>query len=288
MAEKNPFPDEGNTGHIWDDDIRELDHPPPRWWMISFYASIAFCIGYGILYPFWPSFSEDGTHTKGILGWTAVKEMQEDGADIDAVRAEFESQLVGKSAKDILTDDGLSDYAIRSAKVIFGDFCAPCHGNGGQGGPSYPVLADDDWLYGGTIETIVQSITNGRKGVMPAHASSLSSEEVETLSNYTVNLSNGTADAAGQAMFLGKGCVGCHGMNAKGLQVLGAANLSDAIWRFNEEDQFESAKYTIMHGVNFVADKQSREAEMPNFSEKLTADEIKKLAVFVHKLGGGQ
>lgn len=29
MANENPWPNEGNTGHIWDEDIRELDYPPP-------------------------------------------------------------------------------------------------------------------------------------------------------------------------------------------------------------------------------------------------------------------
>lgn len=288
MADKNPFPDENNTGHIWDDDLRELDNPPPGWWMIGFWASIAFCIGYVILYPSIPSFTAEGTHTKGVLGWTAVGEMKSAVSDIDAVRAEYEDKLVGKSATDILANAELSDYAQRAAKVTFGDFCAPCHGSGGQGGPGYPVLADDNWLYGGNIETIVQTITNGRKGMMTPHANVVSEEELNTLSNYVVGLSKGQNDDTGKALFLAKGCIGCHGMDAKGVQAIGGANLTDAIWRFNEGDQLESVKQTIMHGVNFAGDPKSREAVMPNFSEKLSADEIKKLAVFVHTLGGGQ
>lgn len=288
MADKNPFPDENNTGHIWDDDLRELDNPPPGWWMIGFWASIAFCIGYGILYPFWPSFTAEGTHTKGVLGWTAVGEMKAAVSDIDAVRGSYEGKLANKSAKEILADAELTDYAQRAAKVTFGDFCAPCHGSGGQGGPGYPVLADDDWLFGGKIETIVQTITNGRKGMMTPHANVLEANEVDTLANYVVGLSKGKNDAAGKALFTAKGCVGCHGMDGKGLQIMGAPNLTDAIWRFKEEDQLASVKQTILHGVNFPADPKSREAIMPNFSEKLSADEIKKLAVFVHTLGGGQ
>ncbi len=288
MADENPFSDENNTGHVWDDDLRELRNPVPRWWMIGFWASVAFWIGYGILYPMWPSFTADGSSHEGILGWTSIGEMNSAVSEIDAVRAKYENELKGMSAKEILADTSLSDYAQRSAKVIFGDFCAPCHGSGGQGGPGYPVLADDDWLYGGTIETIVQTITNGRQGMMTAHANILSSDEVNTLANYVIGLNQGRSDEAGKAMFTEKGCVACHGMDARGLQALGAANLTDAIWRFNEEDQLESVKKTILHGVNFPSDANTREAVMPNFSEKLSAGEIKKLAVFVHKLGGGQ
>jgi len=210
-------------------------------------------------------------------------------SEIDSVRAKYEDSLIGKSAKEILADTTLSDYAQRSAKVIFGDFCAPCHGSGGQGGPGYPVLADDNWLYGGTIEVIEQTITNGRQGMMTSHASMLAADEVDALAKYVVGLSEGTDDEAGKALFTAKGCIGCHGIDAKGMQALGSPNLTDAIWRFNDNtNHFASAKQTILHGVNFPVDKETREAVMPSFAAKLSAADIKKLAVFVHMLGGGQ
>ncbi len=283
--EKNPFPGENNTGHIWDDNIREMANPIPRWWMIGFWLSIAWFVGYGILYPFIPL--ADG-NTKGILGWTMMGEYQQDLAKVDAVRAPFETQIQSMSVAEILADDGLSGYAVASARVLFGDYCAGCHGAGGQGGPGFPVLADDDWLYGGSIETILQTITNGRRGMMIAHGSMLSAAEINTLAQYTVDLSQGETADAGAQLYRDKGCFGCHGADGKGLQVLGSVNLTDAVWRFNEVDKLASAVRTITHGVNDVRDPDTRTAEMPAFGQRLSENELKKLAIYAYKLGGGQ
>ena len=283
--EKNPFPGENNTGHVWDDNIRELNNPIPRWWMIGFWASILWWVAYGVLYPMIP-LAEDST--KGILGWTMVGEYNEGVAELDAVRAQYESKLEQMSAAEILADDGLSQYTVASARVLFGDNCSACHGAGGQGGPDYPVLADDDWLYGGTIEAIQQTITNGRRGMMIAHAKMLTESEIDQLASYVVNLSQGQKDANGDQLYRDKGCFGCHGADGKGMQLLGSANPTDAVWRFNEADTLASAKHTIAHGVNDPSDPSTREAVMPAFSKRLSESDIKKLAVYVHKLGGGQ
>ncbi|OOZ36252.1 cytochrome-c oxidase, cbb3-type subunit III [Solemya velesiana gill symbiont] len=280
MADKNPFPGENNTGHIWDDNLRELDNPAPRWWMIAFWASVIWWIAYGFIYPMWPIGQEP---TKGMTGWSQMKEYQQGVDEIEAVRAEFETKIKGMTAAEILGDEGLSAYTVASAKVLFGDFCAACHGSGGQGGPGYPVIADDDWLFGGSIETIEQTITMGRKGIMTAHGKILSEDEVNTLAQAVVS-----GNPAAEPLFLQKGCIACHGMEGKGMNALGAANLTDAIWRFDEEDRLASAKYTISHGVNDGSDPMSREAVMPTFGDRLSKDEIKKLAVYVYKLGGGQ
>ena len=85
-----------------------------------------------------------------------------------------------------------------SAKVLFGDRCAPCHGAGGSGNPGYPVLADDDWLYGGSIDTIQQSITNGRGGMMPAFGAMLSAQQLDDLAKHVVAMSKGSEYAPGR------------------------------------------------------------------------------------------
>tara|TARA_R110001583_G_scaffold131954_2_gene283822 strand:- start:1643 stop:2503 length:861 start_codon:yes stop_codon:yes gene_type:complete len=283
--EKNPFPGENNTGHIWDDNIREMANPIPRWWMIGFWASIVWFVGYGILYPFIPLADDN---TKGILGWTMIGEYQEGVAELDVVRTQFETQIEAMTLPEILADDGLSGYALASARVLFGDNCAGCHGAGGQGGPGFPVLADDDWLYGGTIETIKQTITNGRRGMMIAHGSTLSEAEIGTLAQHVVDLSQSRTSDSGAQLYRDKGCFGCHGADGKGLQILGSANLTDAIWRFNEADKVAGAAYTIAHGVNDPRDAGTREAVMPAFGQRLKENDIKKLAIYVHKLGGGQ
>jgi cytochrome c oxidase cbb3-type subunit 3 len=285
MSEHNPFPDEGNTGHIWDDNIRELANPVPNWWMMAFYASIVFVIGYVIIYPAIPMAT---THTKGVTGWTAIGEYKEAIAEVEAIRQPYEDKIAAKSVKEILADPELSGYVEASGKVIFGDNCAACHGNGGSGNIGFPVLADDDWLYGGTIEQIQTTITHGRKGVMTAHIATLSTDEIDTLANYVVGLSEGNVDPTGKAMFQAKACFACHGMNAKGMSAMGSANLTDGIWRFNEADKLASAKRTISYGVNMTGNENTRNAEMPAFKNKLSEADIKKMAVYVYKFGGGQ
>jgi len=277
---KNPFPDENNTGHIWDDNIRELDNPPPRWWMISFYLSIAWVIGYLILYPAIPIGHEP---TKGVLDWTSIKEYKEDMAKMVELRKPFEDKISQLSAKEILANKNLLSYVQASSKVLFGDNCAACHGNGGQGNEDFPILVDDDWLYGGTIEKIEESITKGRKGNMTAHASILNSSEIDRLANSVL-----AGKVIENPLYTSKGCVTCHQPDGTGMHVLGSVNLVDIIYRFKAEDQLASIKRTITHGVNQVNDKESREAIMPSFKQRLTADEIKKLAVYVHEFGGGQ
>jgi cytochrome c oxidase cbb3-type subunit III len=299
MAENNPFPGENNTGHVWDDDLRELSNPPPTWWTLCFYISIAFVIGYGVIYPQWPTLTGVG-YTQGMTGWTQMDEYKKGVAEVAAVRAPFEDRIKGMSAKEILADQELADYISHgdgagAGKVLFGDNCAACHGSAGQGTVGFPVLLDDDWIWGGSIEKIVETITNGRGPTatipspgMTAHAGVLSEAEIDTLAAYAVGLSEGNDDPSGKALFTEKGCIACHGMDAKGMQVLGSANLTDAIWRFDEADKLASAKYTITHGVNAANDSMTRQAEMPTFSNRLSADDIKKLAVYVYLYGGGK
>jgi cytochrome c oxidase cbb3-type subunit 3 len=283
MSDKqNPYsaPD---TGHVWDETLRELTNQPPRWWMLGFYASLALVLVYIIIYPAIPLAT---SHTKGLLGWTAIKEYKEDLAAIEETRAEFERPLQEMSAAAILADDNLSDYVQRSAKVLFGDNCAACHGTDGQGNQGYPVLNDNDWLYGGNIQAIEQSIVAGRNGMMPAHQ--MSEAELNRLADAII-----AGNPASEPLFgfppEGKGCAACHGADGKGMHALGAVNLTDPIWRFTAADQHESVKHTILHGVNAPGNSQSRNAVMPQFGGgKLSDTEIRKLAVYVHKLGGGQ
>ncbi len=306
MAENNPFPGENNTGHFWDDNLRELQNPPPRWWMIGFWLSVAWWVLYSILYPMWPMpfETEDGEgYTKGILGWTSIKEYKQGVEQVQAVREQYDAQIADMTAEEILQDPGLTQYTLASSKVLFGDYCAACHGSGGQGNPGYPVLADDDWLYGGNLTKIAESITNGRKGAMTAHASILTEQEVDTLANFVVQLSEGGAGSeADWELYNAKGCQACHGAKGNGvlaelpngdIVTVGAANLTDSIWRFRPGG-YESAKHTILYGVNQVGVEGTRDAVMPGFAQlgqldgKLTPDQIKMLTVYVHQLGGGQ
>lgn len=277
--QSNPY-DASTTGHVWDDNLAELTNPPPKWWMIGFHASWLLVLVYSILYPAWPWI---GGATEGVLGWTSIGEYNEAVEEINAVRSKYESQLPGKSAAAILADNELSRYVERSAKVLFGDNCAACHGSGGAGNPNYPVLADDDWLYGGKIDAIKTSIANGRMGMMPAKGgASMTDAEASTLASAIAS-----GKPTSTPLFTEKGCVACHGMDGKGNQMLGAPNLTDGIWRFGNGN-VDEVKYTIVNGVNVPGSEKSRNAVMPKFGDRLSDTEIKKLAVYVYQLGGGQ
>lgn len=284
MSENKNSTEAPDTGHVWDSNLRELTNQPPRWWMITLYLSAVFMLVYFILYPAIPL-----VHgwSKGVLGWTQMKRLNESVAEIEKIRAPFESKLQGMDASAILANTELADYAVASAKVLFGDRCAPCHGAGGAGNPGYPVLADDDWLYGGTIDNIQQSITDGRKGMMPGFGTMLNDQQLDDVAKHVVAMSQGKEYAAGKAVFESAGCGGCHGPDGKGMTMMGSANLVDAIWRFSPGSE-ESVKFTVQFGVNAPGAKKTRVAEMPSFQNQLSALEIKKLAVYVYKLGGGK
>lgn len=287
MAEKNDPYKAKDTGHEWDG-IRELDNPPPRWWMIGLHASWIAVVIYCILFPSVPLLH---SATKGLLGWTQVKKLKKDIAEIEVIRAPFDEKLKGMTAKEILETPELSNFAQGAAKVLFGENCAACHGAGGQGGPGFPVLADDDWLYGGAIETIVETITDGREGMMPAHGKLLSREEIDDVTRYVAGLSSGKVYGPGRKVFMGEtrgeaACFGCHGEDARGMPEMGGPDLTDHIWRFSGTE--EGIHHTIAHGVNDPEDPETRMAKMPAFGEKLSNTQIKKLAILVYQFGGGQ
>ncbi len=285
MSDKHDASSVPTTGHVWDDDLGDYINQPPKWWMLGLTVSAIWCVVYWLYYPAFP-ISNAGYFTKGLGGWTAIGEMEADKSVVDEVRGKFEAKLKDMTPAAILADSELTEYVTRSGKVLFGDNCAACHGTNGVGthdkqGLFAPILNDDDWLYGGTIDTIYETIKGGRQGMMMAHADMLSEAEIDTLAN---------AVAAGKPtstpLFAEKGCTACHGEDGKGMQAMGSANLTDSVWRF--DSSVEGIKYTIKHGVN-AGTPETRVAVMPVFEGgKLSDSEIKKLAVYVYKFGGGQ
>lgn len=295
------------TGHVWDDDLGDLINQPPKWWMLGLTASAIWVVVYWLMYPAIPV-ALNGNYFKGVGlpgsgQWTAIKEMEADQKEVDAVRSKYENKLKDMTPAAILADTELTEYVTRSGKVLFGDNCAACHGQNGAGvinantkfsakerGLMAPVLNDDDWLYGGSIDKIHETVAGGRQGVMTAHKDVLSEQQIDDVAKWVLASSEGKGNdaefAAGKKVFATSDCTSCHGADAKGMQAMGSANLTDKIWRF--DGSLEAIKQTITYGVNVGPD--ARNAVMPNFTEagKLTPAEIKKLAVYVYKLGGGK
>lgn len=286
MSEKHDVGGVPTTGHVWDDDLGDFTNQPPKWWMLGLTASAIWVVVYWLYYPSIPV-STTSSFFKGLGGWTAISEMEADKGVVDEVRGKYEAKLKDMTPAAILADSELTEYVTRSGKVLFGDNCAACHGTNGVGtidkqGLFAPILNDDDWLYGGTVNDIHMSITDGRQGMMMAHKDMLSAAEIDTLANA---VAAGTPTAT--PLFAEKGCTACHGEDGKGMAAMGSANLTDKVYRF--DGSVEGIKYTIANGVN-AGTPETRVAVMPSFKAagKLSDAEMKKLAVYVYKFGGGQ
>lgn len=194
-------------------------------------------------------------------------------------------------------NEGLKEFALSTGAVMFADNCATCHGAGGEGKFGlYPNLTDDAWLWGGHYSEIEKTITMGRTGNMtPATLTGLTDDEITDVSKYALTLSgNYTADEAserGKAVFEGKGtCSTCHGADGKGLVIMGSADLTDQIWELvpvfdakTDDEKVAMIRKQVIEGVTPATDRV-----MPTWKDRLTKEQIRALAVYVHELGGGQ
>jgi cytochrome c oxidase cbb3-type subunit III len=275
------------TGHEWDG-VQELNTPLPRWWLWLFYATIVWAIGYCILYPAWPLVS---SATQGVLGYHTRTAVVEDLAALKVQRGAMMDKLAGASVQQIAADPQLSDFARAVGRVAFADNCAPCHGSGGGGSKGYPNLNDDDWLWGGKLADIEQTIRygarsgddNARQGNMPAFGRDgmLKSEQISNVANYVRSLSGlpveKSADLAAGKKVFADNCVTCHGAEGKGNRELGSANLTDKIWLYGSDKQ------TIMQGI-----QNGRGSVMPAWGKRLDESTLKSLVVYVWSFGGGE
>jgi cytochrome c oxidase cbb3-type subunit 3 len=275
------------TGHEWDG-IKELDTPLPRWWLWTFYATIIFAVIYTILYPAWPLVH---SATPGVLGYTDRTALEEAIKDNAAAQKVYTDKIAALDMDQIADDDELVQFAKAGGAAIFRNYCSQCHGsgaNGGKEGNGYPNLLDDDWLWGGTRDDILVTITHGirymddedtRDTQMPAFGRDeiLSKEQIAAVADYVRSLSGqGTGTEEGRTIFADN-CAACHGDNGEGSQELGAPNLADAIWLYGGDR--DSVIYTITN---------SRHGVMPAWAQRLSEGQIKEVATYVHELGGGQ
>ncbi|NKN37830.1 cytochrome-c oxidase, cbb3-type subunit III [Agrobacterium sp. a22-2] len=273
------------TGHEWDG-IRELNNPMPRWWVWTFYATIVWAIGYAIAYPSIPLLTDS---TKGLLGYSSRADVAKELTVAKASQAVYLDKIAALPLSEIVADKELAQFAVAGGAAAFKVNCTTCHGSGAAGGPGYPNLNDDDWLWGGDLESIYTTLSHGiryesdpdtRVSEMPAFADILEPQQVKQVAAYVVSLTGTPADAAmvepGKQLFADN-CASCHGEDAKGGRDFGAPNLADAIWlKANGEAGIASQIAGPKHGV------------MPAWTARLGETTVKELAIYVHQLGGGE
>ena len=264
-SKRQPMAEDNSTGHVFDEDLVEMNNPLPRWWMVLFILTVVFAFGYVAVYG-----NLGGTH--GLLNWSSQRELKADQATTAAVAATAYEPFKGLATPELARNP----KAIAIGERLFANNCAACHGSDARGSKGFPNLTDDDWLHGGSPEKIEESITEGRRGMMPSMVAAVGTDvDVHNLANYVLSLSgsayNPIMAAKGQSKFAV--CAACHGADGKGNQAIGSANLTDKIWLHGWGE--DAIVDIVTHGKVNV---------MPAQKERLTPEQIHLLATYVWSL----
>lgn len=261
--------DEELVGHKWDGDLEEWNNPAPKWWLYLYFITIAWAVGYMILYPGIGAFD-------GVLGWSQEGQYDEEmQAAADRYEPIYE-KFAGMEFSALAADAD----ARKLGASLYASYCTTCHGSDARGAPGYPNLTDAAWQWGNTEQALTTTIMQGRNGVMPALGPALGGDAgIDDMVNYVRSLSGavepGPAAAATQAKFIAL-CSACHGADGKGNPMLGGLNLADDHWRYG--GAAEDVRYTLVNGRNGV---------MPAHGGLLGANRTKILAAYVSSLSAG-
>jgi cytochrome c oxidase cbb3-type subunit 3 len=267
---KASSPNGDNTnGHVWDETLREMNNPLPRWWVWMFIITIVFSLFYFAAYP------AIGTYA-GKLGWTQVNQYEQ---EMEAANKTI-APLYAKFAAMPVEELAVNAEAKAIGERIFMNNCSQCHGSDAHGSRGFPNLTDKDWIYGGSPEKIAETLTNGRVGMMPPMAAAVGTEDdVKNVANYVLSLSNSDHDAtraaAGKEKFAV--CAACHGADGTGNQSIGAPNLADNIWLHGAGEE------AIIKRIN-----EGKVNQMPAQGAKFTPEQIHVLAAYVWGLSNSE
>ena len=256
---------DNTTGHVWDEDLREMNNPLPRWWMWLFVITVVFAAVYLAFYPGLGSYA-------GTLKWTSVGQYEAEQDKARAALVPVYAKYVAMTAEQLAQEP----VAMGIGQRLYLNTCAQCHGSDGRGSTGFPNLADKDWLGAGTHDYVKTTITAGRVGVMPPMAAAVGSgEDVRNVANYVLSLSgsahNNVAAQLGRPKFAV--CAACHGPDGKGNPLLGAPNLTDKIWLHGWGEQAI---------VNIVT--QGKNNAMPAQGRLLTPEQVHVLGAYVLSL----
>ena len=268
MQGKATFTPGKTMGHVWDETLEEYNNPMPKWWSWLFVVTVIFALVYLALYPGLGKF-------QGVLGWSSVGQYNAERERMDATVQPMYSKYLGMDVKALAADK----QAMETGKRLYLTYCMQCHGADGRGAKGFPNLTDSDWLYGGEPDQIKQTIAEGRMGVMPPHAQ-LGADTIKDLANYVRSLSGLPNDsvraAKGKEAFTSAGCVGCHGMDAKGTPAVGAPNLTDKVWLYG------SSLATVTETIT-----KGRTNQIPAWKDFLGEGKVHLLAAYVISLSQG-
>ena len=264
-SKRKVMANDNTTGHVWDEDLRELNNPLPRWWAWLFVITVVFAAAYLTFYP--------GLGTNpGTFKWSSTGQWEGEQEKARVAMAPLYAKFTAMPAAELAKDA----QAMGIGERLFANNCAGCHGSDARGSKGFPNLTDNDWLYGGEAAKIEETISKGRNGVMPVMAGAVGSpDDVRNVANYVLSLSGGAHNSV--AAQLGKAkfviCAACHGPDGKGNQALGAPNLTDKIWLhgFGEE----AIVAMVTNGKTNV---------MPAQGQRLTPEQIHVLGAYVMSL----
>lgn len=277
------------TGHSWDG-IEEYNNPLPRWWVWILYACIVWGIWYSIAYPAWPMLTQA---TQGYLNYDNRQAVAAEIKTFDDANAEIKAKLIAAPLTGIAGDETLNQYATSAGAAVFKTWCAQCHGSGAAGvqGKGYPNLTDNDWLWGGDVDAIYTTVNHGIRNTTDADArysempkfgadGLLEAAQIGEVVEYVLQLSGQEHDAtlatAGATVYADN-CAACHMETGEGDRAQGAPALNDAIWLYGGDRETITAS---VHGARYGV--------MPAWAGRLSEDEVRAVATYVHSLGGGE
>ena len=249
-------------GHVWDEDLAEYNNPLPRWWFYLFWLTLIFSVVYLVLYP---GFGNN----KGVLNWTQVGQYSTEVKEADSKYGPIYAKYRAMDIPAVAADPEARGMGQR----LFLTYCAQCHGSDARGAKGFPNLSNTFWHWGGEPETIKETITMGRTGMMPPLGPVLGAEGTKDVANFVRSLSGLAHDSLraqrGKELFE-VNCVACHGPEGKGTPVMGAPDLTDEEWLWG------SAEASIIETVT-----NGRTNQMPTFGEFLGEDKVHLLAAYI-------
>ena len=252
-------------GHVWDENLEELNTPLPRWWLYLFIGTLIWGAGYLLLYPGLGAYA-------GLLGWSQINQLEQEMQAADAAYGPIYAQFKNTDLRQLAENEA----ALKIGESLYSSYCTTCHGSDARGARGYPNLRDNDWLYGGEPDNIKVSILQGRRALMPAWGEVLSAEDIFNVTAYVEQLSgrevSGVHASLGGAIYQ-QNCAMCHGPDGKGNPMLGAANLTDDIWLYGGSQK--KITESIVQGRNGV---------MPAHKAFLGEAKVHILAAYIYSL----